>query len=56
MEQLTDSGRYKHHLDHLVDVAAEFSMQIGGHHEKFLRMEYGEEVHAHYVCLMPDSR
>ncbi len=51
--QLTDSGRYKHHFDHLNEVAATFQMQIANHREAFLRMEYGEEVHGHFVCLAP---
>lgn len=49
--QLTDSGRYKHHFDHLCDTASGLEMQIASHREEFLRMEYGEEVHGHYVCL-----
>ena len=53
--QLTDSGRYKHHIEHIRETAAKNRMQFACHREAFLRMEYGEEVHAHYVCLAHQS-
>ena len=49
--RLTDSGRYEHHFEHLRDTAEAFQLQIAGHREAFLRMEYGQEVLGHYVCL-----
>jgi predicted TPR repeat methyltransferase len=49
--QLTDSGRYEHHLHHLHHAAETFQMQIASHREAFLRTEYGREVLGHYVCL-----
>lgn len=52
--QLTDSGRYKHHFDHLSETASNVQMQIANHREEFLRMEYGEDVYGHFVCLKND--
>jgi predicted TPR repeat methyltransferase len=49
--RLTDSGRYEHHFQHIRDVAETFEMQVVSHREAFLRMEYGNEVLGHYVCL-----
>jgi predicted TPR repeat methyltransferase len=49
--RLTDSGRYEHHFHHIQDAAATFQMNIVQHCEAFLRMEYGQEVLGHYVCL-----
>jgi predicted TPR repeat methyltransferase len=46
-----DSGRYEHHFQHIRDVAETFEMQVVSHREAFLRMEYGNEVLGHYVCL-----
>lgn len=48
--QLTDSGRYVHHIEHVEEVAAELGLQSTCR-EAFLRMEYGEEVTALYFAM-----
>lgn len=47
---LTDSGRYVHHVDHIMDVAKELGLNAT-YREAFLRMEYGAEVTALYVTM-----
>ena len=48
--QLTDSGRYVHHIEHIEEVARSLGLQ-SRHREAFLRMEYGKEVIALYVAM-----
>ena len=47
---LTDSGRYVHHSDHVMEVAAKLGLTATCR-EAFLRMEYGNEVTALYVTM-----
>jgi predicted TPR repeat methyltransferase len=53
--QLTDSGRYAHHPDHVREVAARAGLNVARLEEGFLRMEYGVEVIALYVVLTKDK-
>lgn len=53
--RLTDSGRYEHHIDHIREVAQACRLRIGTHQKAFLRMEYGEEVYGHFVCLVQEQ-
>ena len=48
--QLTDSGRYIHHLEHIEKVANDLGLQCN-HREDFLRMEYGVEVTGLYFTM-----
>ena len=48
--QLTDSGRFVHHRQHIVDTAETLGMHVVCR-EAFLRMEYGKEVTALYTAL-----
>ncbi|MFM8952725.1 MAG: methyltransferase [Planctomycetaceae bacterium] len=41
---LTDSGRYTHHRDHLLEVVAEVGCEIVSQAEETLRFEYGDPV------------
>ncbi len=41
---LTDSGRFAHHRDHLLQVAQEAGMQLVSQTAEVLRYEYGEPV------------
>ena len=50
--QLTDSGRYVHHVDHIKEIAGELGMQCEIR-ESYLRMEYGEEVIGLFVTMIP---
>lgn len=49
--QLTDTGRYNHHPDHVRDVAQAVGLGVGVINEAFLRMEYGEEVMGLFTVL-----
>jgi predicted TPR repeat methyltransferase len=49
--QLTDTGRYNHHPDHIRAVAAAAGLTVGCINEAFLRMEYGEEVMGLFAVL-----
>jgi predicted TPR repeat methyltransferase len=49
--QLTDTGRYNHHPDHVRDAAAAAGLTVGVINEAFLRMEYGEEVMGLFAVL-----
>jgi predicted TPR repeat methyltransferase len=49
--QLTDSGRYAHHPDHVHEVAARAGLTVARLEQGFLRMEYGVDVIALYVVL-----
>lgn len=48
---LTDTGRYKHHPDHVRDAAAAGGMTVAHITNAFLRMEYGEEVMGLFAVL-----
>jgi len=48
---LTDTGRYNHHPDHIREAAAACDMEAVTVFEKFLRMEYGEEVMGLFTVL-----
>ena len=48
---LTDTGRYNHHPDHIREAAAACGMEAVTISEKFLRMEYGEEVMGLFAVL-----
>jgi hypothetical protein len=41
---LSDSGRFAHHPDHLLDVAREAGLRIISQATEVLRYEYGEAV------------
>ena len=41
---LTDSGRYAHSADHIRHAAAQAGLELVSLDERFLRMEYGNEV------------
>jgi predicted TPR repeat methyltransferase len=49
--QLTDTGRYTHHPDHIRDAAAKSGLALLKQEESFLRMEWGEEVIGLYTVL-----
>ena len=49
--QLTDTGRYAHHPDHVRDAAAEAGLAVAVLNEAFLRMEYGSEVIGIFAVL-----
>jgi predicted TPR repeat methyltransferase len=49
--QLTDSGRYAHHPDHVREVASRAGLHLARLDEAFLRTEYGVDVIALYVVL-----
>ena len=52
---LTDTGRYTHHPDHVRDVAAKAGLAALQMDQKFLRMEYGDEVMGLFAVLVkPD--
>jgi predicted TPR repeat methyltransferase len=48
---LTDTGRYKHHPNHVRDVAASSGLTVVQLDESFLRMEYDEKVMGLYAVL-----
>ena len=48
---LTDTGRYKHHPDHIREVAANSGLTVAQLDESFLRMEYDEKVKGLYAVL-----
>ena len=58
--QLTDTGRYIHHPEHVRDAAAKAGLTVAQMNESFLRMEYGDEVMGLYAVLgrpmTPDSK
>lgn len=49
--QLTDTGRYNHHPDHIREIAAACGAEVAQLNEAFLRYEYGEEVPGLYAVL-----
>ena len=49
--QLTDTGRYTHHPDHVREAAAKAGLAVLQMNESFLRMEYGEDVMGLYAVL-----
>jgi predicted TPR repeat methyltransferase len=49
--QLTDTGRYTHHAQHVREVAAEAALRVEHINEGYLRMEYGAEVTGLFVSL-----
>ena len=49
--QLTDTGRYNHHPDHVRESAASCGMEVAKLNQGFLRMEYGDEVAGLYAVL-----
>ena len=50
--QLTDTGRYTHHPDHVREAAAKAGLAVARLEESFLRMEWGEEVMGLYAVLV----
>jgi predicted TPR repeat methyltransferase len=50
--QLTDTGRYTHHPDHVRAAAAKAGLTVARLEESFLRMEWGEEVTGLYAVLV----
>lgn len=48
---LTDTGRYKHHPNHVREVAANSDLTVAQLDESFLRMEYDERVRGLYAVL-----
>ena len=48
---LTDTGRYQHHPDHVREAAAGAGLTVARLDEAFLRLEYGNEVTAIYAVL-----
>ena len=48
---LTDSGRYTHHPDHVLEAAADAGLSVLRMEEGFLRMEYGNDVTGLFVAL-----
>ena len=50
--QLTDTGRYAHHPDHVREAAAAAGLTVGRLTESFLRMEYGSEVIGIFAALV----
>lgn len=53
---LTDSGRFNHHRNHLVAVAAEAGCEVVSQTEEVLRSEYGEPVVGWVTVLTPRRR
>jgi outer membrane protein TolC len=54
--QLTDSGRFVHHVDHIREVARESTLTVVSVDNAVLRYEYGEAVHGFVaVFKTPDS-
>lgn len=53
---LTDSGRFTHHRNHLVTVAAEAGCEVVSQTEEVLRSEYGEPVVGWLTILTPRRR
>jgi predicted TPR repeat methyltransferase len=49
--QLTDTGRYAHHPDHVREAAAAAGLSVGYLDEAFLRMEYGVPVTGLFAVL-----
>jgi predicted TPR repeat methyltransferase len=49
--QLTDTGRFAHHPDHIREAAAEAGLHVGILTEGFLRMEYGSKVTGIFAVL-----
>ena len=49
--QLTDTGRYAHHPDHVREAAAAAGLSVAHLSENFLRMEYGTPVAGLYAVL-----
>jgi len=49
--RLTDTGRYNHHCDHVLQAAQACGMEAVSVFESFLRMEYGEEVPGLFAIL-----
>ena len=49
--QLTDSGRYTHHRDHVTEVATEAGLEVSTLDEVVLRYEYGHPVIGLIVVL-----
>jgi len=49
--QLTDTGRFTHHAQHVREVAAEAALHVEHLSEGYLRMEYGAEVTGLFVVL-----
>lgn len=52
--QLTDSGRYAHHKDHIADLAAGADMRLLRLDDGYLRMEYGNEVTGLFAAMRKD--
>jgi predicted TPR repeat methyltransferase len=50
--QLTDTGRYAHHPDHIRDAAKAADLKVGYLQQAFLRMEYGSEVTGNFAVLV----
>jgi predicted TPR repeat methyltransferase len=53
--QITDTGRYAHHPDHVREAAARSGLTVERLDESFLRMEYGEEVIGLFAILAKDT-
>ena len=49
--QLTKSGRYAHHVDHLSEVAAQAGLSVELLRDEYLRMEYDQPAIGYYVIL-----
>jgi predicted TPR repeat methyltransferase len=49
--QLTDTGRYAHHPDHVREAAAAAGLTVAYLDEAFLRMEYGVPVTGLFAVL-----
>jgi predicted TPR repeat methyltransferase len=49
--QLTDSGRFAHHADHIKEVAAELALTIVSLNDVILRYEYGKAVSGFVAVL-----
>ena len=52
---LTDTGRYEHHPDHVLQVAAANGLAVAGINEAFLRYEYTAEVIGLFAVLRKDA-
>lgn len=52
--QLTDTGRYAHHPDHIRDAAKAADLKIGYLQQAFLRTEYGADVTGNFAVLIKE--